>query len=470
MESELHSRPELNRFWDALAPILGGYRCATFSYVAVKSDEGFCLSQGRFRFHVVRPDTRIWSFRSTNVRAGIAEVMTDLSSVKAFVASVLNGTIPLPEGEITFHPEPSRSHSIHFTPLHHDAEQQRRREVRLDIQGKRHTGGIDPERDWSLRAGKPPFDGILDVCNAFGAGPMRGDFANIEFVAPNIAAIAPSSCVTGTAATLGMELAAGLDPERSHLTLRVIEGKKVSNREVIDGAALLWKDLGDRQLGSIQRQVAPGAIVHCTACYRGVAYGHRWLLDHSTSSNPRRAALQPFDPDLASLSEAIRTLQGKGQKKGGFETAVSQLLWLLGFSPAHLGQTHQTQDAPDIVAFTPGGNVVLVECTTALVKTDKVSLLIERANALKKNLSESDHTYLRVLPVIVTNKSRADVAKDLADARKRGVVGIDLESLLALVSETEAIPNPDRIFHRGEEFLRSGPFEIGAPEPAIPFP
>jgi hypothetical protein len=90
-------------------------------------------------------------------------------------------------------------------------------------------------------------------------------------------------------------------------------------------------------------------------------------------------------------------------------------LWLLGFSVAQLGGTPRTQDAADIIATTPNGHFAVIECTTGLLKADnKLPLLHDRAQAVRRALESSAHNQLRVLPVIVTTKSREEIKPDLA--------------------------------------------------------
>lgn len=458
-----HNRPELKRFWDSITPVAGAYRWALFSYFAPWTDGVFSLAQGRLFLFPVRPTVPLGTFQSDRALAGIVAVDASLLGLRSFISEALAGSVQVPGGSIVFAPESGREHSLHFSALHHEAQVQQRRESRLWIQAGRRNRTVDPELDWALRAACPPFQNSADLCAEFGVGPLQGDSSSIEVIIPNVVAISSTSQLLGSSGRIRIELAAGLSVEPTTVTIRVVEGDRVSRRGALTSTDISWESTNDRHTGEACIEVPPGSRVDCTVCYGGIAFSHWWLVDPATSSNPRRAVTRPFDRNPARLKEVLHTLQGKHQDQGGFEEAVTGLLWLLGFAPVHLGQTHHTQDGPDIVAFTPKGNVVLVECTTGMAKSDKVALLAERANALKMSLSGSSHANLRVLPVFVTNKRRVDVLTDFAEARKRGVVGVDIESLDALVERSELSPTPDRLFEEGEELLRANPFEELAP-------
>ena len=91
---------------------------------------------------------------------------------------------------------------------------------------------------------------------------------------------------------------------------------------------------------------------------------------------------------------------------------------MLGFSVIHFGGTPKTSDAPDLIAVTPQGHYAIIECTTGLLKAaNKLPHLVERAEKTRQALIASGHGYLRVLPIIVTNKRRDEVKADLCGFR-----------------------------------------------------
>jgi hypothetical protein len=151
----------------------------------------------------------------------------------------------------------------------------------------------------------------------------------------------------------------------------------------------------------------------------------------------------------------LESSQTKGRDARDLETAVAWLLWMLGFSVAHLGGTPKTQDAPDLVATTPNRNFVVIECTTGLLKAEnKLARLVERAEALRRRLDASGNRHLRVLPVIVASKDREEVRADIEQAEKLGVLVLTGETLREALIRTLVLPDAERIYAEGERVVR----------------
>ena len=163
-----------------------------------------------------------------------------------------------------------------------------------------------------------------------------------------------------------------------------------------------------------------------------------------------------FDEKLEILQDFLTKAQGKGRNARDLEAGVSWLLWMLGFSVAHLGGTGKTQEAPDLIATTPRGNFAVIECTTGLLKAEnKLALLVERAEALKRRLEASGNRHLRVLPIIVTSKTREEVRADIEQAEKLGVVVMTRESLGDGLKQTLVLPDAEALFAEGERTARA---------------
>jgi hypothetical protein len=132
------------------------------------------------------------------------------------------------------------------------------------------------------------------------------------------------------------------------------------------------------------------AVVNCVVSYEGIAQSHLWVGDPEKAQNPRRAAYETFDPKLENLKAAIANASVRGQDARQLEPAVAWLIWMLGFSVAHLGGTPKTRDAADLLAVTPAGHFAVIECTTGLLKAEnKLGLLHARAAAVRQNLAAS---------------------------------------------------------------------------------
>ena len=98
----------------------------------------------------------------------------------------------------------------------------------------------------------------------------------------------------------------------------------------------------------------------------------------------------------------------------------------------------------------------MIECTTGLLKAEnKLALLVERAEALKRRLEASGNRHLRVLPIIVTSKMREEVRADLEQAERLGVVVMTRESLEDGLKRTLVLPDAEALFAESERTARA---------------
>jgi hypothetical protein len=142
---------------------------------------------------------------------------------------------------------------------------------------------------------------------------------------------------------------------------------------------------------------------------------------------------------------------------------------MLGFSVAHLGSTPRTQDAVDLIATTPNGHFAVIECTTGLLKADhKLPRVVERAETIRKRLDETGSRHLRVLAVIVTSKTRAEIAADVEQAERFKVLVITREDLEQYPIRTLAPPNAEQVFERGEQAVQAAAAKYEAQLPLPP--
>jgi hypothetical protein len=163
-------------------------------------------------------------------------------------------------------------------------------------------------------------------------------------------------------------------------------------------------------------------------------------------------AYETFDPKLDNLKSIITNAQTRGQDAREFETAIAWLLWMVGFSVAHLGMGRRSRDAPDQVIVAPSGNFAVIECTTGLLKAEnKLALLHDRAEAVRRRLAVSNNTHLRVLPVIVTSKTVAEIRPDIEAAEKLGAACVTREGLDRLIDRTLLQPDADQIYAGAEQ-------------------
>ncbi len=155
------------------------------------------------------------------------------------------------------------------------------------------------------------------------------------------------------------------------------------------------------------------------------------------------------------MQDLISKAQNRGANARDLEIAVAWLLWILGFSTTHIGGTPKTSDAPDLIATTPEGHFVVIECTTGLLKEDhKLPHLVGRTERIRQSLAASGNQHLKVLPIIVTTKTRDEIKAELEPAYKMGILVATREDFPQLINRTILFPDPSRLYADAEEALR----------------
>lgn len=441
-------------FFEALRPVEQGYPNDTFAFVAIKHLGVFNLVQARL-FRNPDNDPTGARFETDMILAGRFAISELKLSSEEIIRSALLGSVPTPMCELRFPPGEAGRYAFQYEPFHQEGltKQQRLSILRLD--GATTDGYVDVDAlGWHLRAAAKPYHDLQDLLFSFGLGFLREQL-NIETIAFPVSLVDTTSHISGTKAHVGVRLANSLDPENVTFGYRVLHQGGTIARDSLKGRALSWEQRPGFQLGRSTIEVPATAVVQCFASFNGNAQHFYWIVDSSTSQNPRRTTFEAFDPGLSLLREFL-VRQGRGQNARDLEMGVSWLLWLLGFSTATLGGTARTQDFADVIATTSEGHIVVIECTTGLLKADnKLPQLIQRTQLVRARIQSSDNRHLKVLPVLVTSKTREEVRADLDQAERLGVLIVTKEDLDDAPSRTLTMPNADALFREAEETVRT---------------
>jgi hypothetical protein len=394
-------------------------------------------------------------FQSAHVRAGHYALKELASDLPDLINQLITGVLNTPDGHLHFLAAPGGRYGTSFTPFHPDGLTAQRRFNVLTIMAGETESLRQPEIDWEIKAASPPYDGLQELANEFGLGPLTQRPPYIELIAYNVAAIdTQNSKVEGSSAAIEVLLAEGLSHELVTLGYRAYVPGTTTIRGALTGAKMDWTKEVHIDRGRATIQIPIAAALNCVVSYDGIAQSHYWLSDPARIPNPRRAVYEAFDPRLANLNAIIANAQGRGEEARDLESAVAWLLWMLGFSVAHLN-TRRIREATDLVVATPLGHFAVVECTTGLLKAEnKLSVLHDRAEAARRSLAEANSAHLRLLPVIVTSKTRAEITPDLEAAEKLGILVMTRENLDNAINQRTLVhPNADQIYAEAEQVV-----------------
>ncbi|MDH6267762.1 hypothetical protein M2360_003162 [Rhizobium sp. SG_E_25_P2] len=421
----------------------------TVTYVSlIRNDVPFVV-KARLRFETNPANYRARKFVS---RHAVAETfrLSDISQTpRNFIDELLNGRITSPSGSVAFYSPPEQHFSVHLQPLHPDGLDQQSRIIVLQIRGEQNVPLDNPALDWELRAADPPYESLNELCLDFRVGALTDSKCLFEAVVSDVVKMDLDCEVNETKIELAIHLSKVLDRQKTAIGFIVYDKGQVIRREVAQGGQLDWAYTDTAIRGRIVVEVPPASVLHCFASYEGKVFHDRWFHDPSVAQNPRRAAYERFDPELQLLRSLCTPREPKFARD--LESAIAGLLWMLGFSVFHLGGIKPLQNGPDLIATTPTEHYLVIECTTGQVKGEsKLEKLVSRSETIREQLERSNNRFLKVIPVMVTSMTRAEVSAGIKSAHESGVYVVTQEDIISYIDRTRLLPQPDAIFSEAE--------------------
>lgn len=455
-----NNKEKIDDFFSTIEPWKGAYTNVGFSFFAVRRNNDLYLLQVRIFLNVAPSAIPAMRVETPNIIAGHL-ALSDLGlDVRQFVDAIMNdGFVTTPHEKLIFPKSEQRDISAFFDPFHQEGIAAGNRLPVLTITGEsKHTFVDSLKFDWELKSQPQPFDSVDELLMLLVLGGKRSDSVMIEVIANTTAVINQSSTVSCGNARPSITLAKNLDRNKCRIGYRAFLHGKVVSRGSIEGCNLEWSVQGDFHQGAGWVGVPDGAVLNCVASYDGHAQNQVWVADPAHSQNARRVSLEASDEKLAILRDYLFEEQNPRKNSRDFEFGVAWLMWMLGFNIAQAGATERSSDAPDILATSPQGNLMVVECTTGILKAqNKLANLVDRTEGVRKRLAASGNGHLKLLPVIVTAKTKEEVKGELEHAQQSGVVVVTRENLEALLQQTIATPNAEEIYLRGWESIQLAP-------------
>lgn len=465
-----HDQTRIDEFFSDLAPLEEGHVEPTCSYLAIRRGDDWILVQGRIFLNTAIERIPFGHFSSDNVRAGHFKLSDVSLTLKAALQQLLTGKLAIPGVELVFPVQENSSYGIYHQPFHAEGLQNQNRLNVLGVTGAQIWGFMrQPHLDWELKATPTPFDSISELTAEYQCGLPRNDNIGVELIAFHIAAVdGATSTLSGEEAHINIFLAGSAKPEKLRMGYRVLQQGKVIRRDSVSGNDFTWSTKGTDRFGSLCLAVPAASLIQCLVSYAGVAQSQWWIADPTTSPNPFRAVYETFDKQLSILKDALqKEVRGRARD---LEASVGWLLWMLGFSVAHLGANVRMSEAPDLIVTSPAGNFVIVECTTGTLKGDgKLSKLHERALIVRQALQASNNSHLRVLPVIVTTKTSEEIAPDLEQAERWGIHVITRENFDGVFNATLIRPQAEELYQRAEKEVQNAQAKYNTQQ-SLPLP
>lgn len=454
-----HYRENINKFLSEIEPYKAGFSYARVSYVAMHADDSLYLVQGRLFLDSTPLERTPTNYKNKRIVAGHYTLNDLKSSYDDFLSEIFeNKKVKTPFGYLDIPLETETNISTSFQPFHREGIISGKKISTLYISGgSLHRFVPSTELDWELKSSATPYDTLDELLLEFQL-PSRhqSDHISFETIAFPITQIDMRSEVIGNRAKPSILLSKTLDKLKCQIGYRAMLNGKVELRGSIKGEDLKWGETHTALVGTGAIDIPTGAVIQCFASYAGDAQHQYWIGDPNIYQNPRRTAVECFDNKLEILRDYLFE-EGKtrGQARD-FEHGVAGLIWMLGCAPYQTGATKRAANAPDIVFQTPSNHLIVLECTTGLLKAEsKLQKLVERSEGLRRKIEASGYRTLKILSMIATSKTREEVKGDLDLASQMNVSVLTQETLAELLEQSMFPFNADMWFEKQWEEAHS---------------
>lgn len=263
---------------------------------------------------------------------------------------------------------------------------------------------ISSKVDNELRLSDPPFDGMFDLASWLGFDRlMNNEIATIVIrISPPVALVFDSCGLQNDHLILSVEAHEEIDPAQVGIAIRGVPGNGVASRMQVANL-ISWSEAA----GGVRHGVTNINIKNCDSAFAMLMIGsstvrRQWFLDATKARNNRYMAIQNFDIELRQIRRALFELNDADK----FEKGIAALFFMLGFSPMLQVET----DAPDLIVTTPGGQLVLIECTIKISDfSEKMGKLVDRRGALSKSLSDAGHPS-NIMAMLICRSAKDQIA------------------------------------------------------------
>ncbi|WP_418129289.1 hypothetical protein [Variovorax sp. 278MFTsu5.1] len=294
------------------------------------------------------------------------------------------------------------------------------------------------EIDNALRTQVLPFDGLADLCGWLGLlAPGSGSAPQIHLqVGPPCDLVLGQTTLAQNKFQLTFHAHPKFDISRMDAAIRAAPGRGLDARKQIT-EKIRWRRPRDGlRIGVAEVDVSEADNALAMLMIGGAIVRRHWFIDPAKARNGRLLTMQHFDKDLRMIRAAVF----EATESARFERGVAALLFLLGFTAAIPLET----DSPDIVVTTPGGRVVLVECTIRIADfASKVGKLVDRRGSVVRALTESGHPN-PVLAALVCRVPRGQIAIQ-DQVLGHGLLLITNEDLVTAFERVRTPSDPDTL-------------------------
>lgn len=314
-------------------------------------------------------------------------------------------------------------------------------EVRLDRSSLLSQDMNVSEINAELRTGERPFDGLADLLAHYNLG-NNGFLAQEQkitlFLTPPLDVLLKKCTLSEDLLVLELRKSTSLNREEVSIGLRQYPGECLSRRSQIAHLVSWSPDERGFELGRLEMKLDGCSVAELMVSANGHTAARCSIEDKVNSLNPRLKVYRRYDANLTQLKDHLFP---EDRKSKNLEVGVATLLHLLGASSVKMLPT----DATDVIAETPGGRLVIIECTVKMDDPAKLTKLANRRNAFIFDHDGTGQTR-EVLALLVVSRPRSQITVDAAELNRNQIILIAKEEIEAAIGRLSSPPNLDELY------------------------
>ncbi len=448
----------IDKFRDILSHWINVYTCKLCSYFAVKTIKGSQLVLGQVLYETETPKNAKpnYYFENDHIIAGHEITSIETKDIEQLLFELKKGSVPFLSYTFSLKSKSGEIPNFTFYPVYPPAMSYGPRIPTLIATGKERHNFFTVDShllNWELKSADQPFDSIEDLLSHIRLPALSqiGDYPKLEVWGRSPAHISQSSTINNGKALIAVDMFKNLDVSKIKLGLKVFK-KTDTERFSVNADKIDLTENENLIIGNYRLDVEDATWLQAFLSYDDLAL-HSWFInDIEKQINHRYSIHHLFDENLEITRKYLLELTKNPSED--FEYGVASLLHVLGFSVLHYGQIPKLKDGPDIVAYTPIGNIAVIECTIGpLDKEDKLTKLIQRTVLIKDKLGKIGFGHFSIQPIIVSKFSKAEVSGDLEKAGKHGIAVVCKEELTELLNRVNSYPNPEGLFREASRLI-----------------
>jgi len=314
-------------------------------------------------------------------------------------------------------------------------------EVRLDRTNLLSQDINISEINAELRTGERPFDGLADLLARYNLG-SNGYIAQEQKITlvltPPLDVQLNRCSLSNDLLVLELRKSVALGREKISIGLRQLPGECLSRRSQVAHLVSWAPAESGFELGRLEMKLDSCAAAELMVSASGHTATRCSVEDNANGLNPRLKVYRRYDASLAQLKDHLFP---EDKKSKNLEVGVATLLHLLGASSVKMLPT----DAPDVIAETPGGRLVIIECTVKMDDPAKLTKLANRRNSFVFHHDGAGQTR-EVLALLVVSKPRNQITVDVEELNRNQIILIAKEEIEAAISRLSSPPNLDELY------------------------